>query len=98
MNRQTRTFVVLVVAVVVAAAASYAVPRRRQHSGAAGRNRHRESVVAARPLPIGTLVTREHQVIDWPARTPLEADSRASNKCRSRAGRTGRRERTPDGE
>ena len=31
-----------------------------------------KAVVAARPLPIGTLVTRESvKVIDWPARTPL---------------------------
>ena len=73
MNRQTRTFVVLVVAVVVAAAASYAVYRAvasipvRQVEIATAK-----AVVAARPMPIGTLVTRESvKEIDWPAKTPL---------------------------
>ena len=73
MNRQTRTFVVLAVAVVIAAAASYAVYRAissipvRQVEIATAK-----AVVAARPMPIGSLVTRESvKVIDWPARTPL---------------------------
>ena len=73
MNRQTRTFVVLVVAVIVAAGASYAVYRAvasipvRQVEIATAK-----AVVAARPMPIGTLVTRESvKEIDWPARTPL---------------------------
>ena len=73
MNRQTRTFVVLVVAVVVAAAASYAVYRAvasipvRQVEIATAK-----AVVAAKPMSVGTLVTRESvKVIDWPARTPL---------------------------
>ena len=73
MNRQTRTFVVLVVAVVVAAAASYAVysavasiPVRQVEIATA------KAVVAAKPMPVGALVTRESvKVIDWPARTPL---------------------------
>ena len=59
MNRQTRTFVVLVVAVVVAGAASYAVyrvvasiPVRQVEIATA------KAVVAA-VLPIGTLVTRD---------------------------------------
>jgi len=74
MNRQSRTFVVLVVAVVVAAAASYAVYRAissipvRQVEIATAK-----AVVAARPLPMGSLVTRETvKLIDWPARTPLQ--------------------------
>ena len=60
MNRQTRTFVVLVVAVVVAAGASYAVYRAvasipvRQVEIATAK-----AVVAAKPMPVGTLVTRE---------------------------------------
>jgi len=73
MNRQTRTFVVLVVAVVVAAGASYAVYRAvasipvRQVEIATAK-----AVVAAKPMPVGTLVTRESvKEIDWPARTPL---------------------------
>lgn len=73
MNRQTRTFVVLVVAVVVAAGASYAVYRAvasipvRQVEIATAK-----AVVAARPMPVGTLVTRDAvKLIDWPAKTPL---------------------------
>jgi pilus assembly protein CpaB len=73
MNRQTRTFVVLIVAVVVAAGASYAVYRAvasipvRQVEIATAK-----AVVAAKPMPVGTLVTRESvKEIDWPARTPL---------------------------
>jgi pilus assembly protein CpaB len=73
MNRQTRTLVVLIVAVVVAAAASYAVYRAvasipvRQVEIATAK-----AVVAAKPLPAGTLVTRESvKEIDWPAKTPL---------------------------
>ena len=74
MNRQTRTLVVVVVAVVVASAASYAVYRAinsipvRQVEIATAK-----AVVAARPLPMGTLVTRDAiKLIDWPARTPLQ--------------------------
>jgi pilus assembly protein CpaB len=73
MNRQTRTLAVLVVAVVVAAAASYAVYRAvasipvRQVEIATAK-----AVVAAKPMPVGTLVTRESvKEIDWPAKTPL---------------------------
>ena len=73
MNRQTRTFVVLVVAVIVAGGASYAVYRAvasipvRQVEIATAK-----AVVAAKPMPAGTLVTREFvKEIDWPARTPL---------------------------
>lgn len=74
MNRQMRTFVVLVVAVVVAAAASFAVYRAvsnipvRQVEIATA-----QAVVAARPMPLGTLLTRDMvKVVDWPARTPLQ--------------------------
>lgn len=74
MNRQTRTFVVLVVALVVAAGASYAVYRAvasipvRQVEIATAK-----AVVAAREMPVGTLVNRESvKLIDWPARTPLD--------------------------
>ena len=73
MNRQSRTLVVLVVAVLVAGAASYAVYRAissipvRQVEIATAK-----AVVAARPMQIGSLVTRDSvKVVDWPARTPL---------------------------
>jgi pilus assembly protein CpaB len=73
MNRQMRTFVVLVVAVFVAAAASFAVYRAvsnipiRQVEIATA-----QAVVAARSLPAGTMLTRDVvKVVDWPARTPV---------------------------
>src|SRR5687768_10244649 len=73
MNREMRTFVVLVVAVAVAAVASYGVYRAvsnipvRQVEVATA-----SAVVAAREMPVGTLITRESlKVVDWPARTPL---------------------------
>ena len=74
MNRQTRTFVVLVVAVVVAAAASFGVyraviniPVRTVEIATA------KAVVAAREMGVGELLNRESvKVVDWPAATPLQ--------------------------
>ena len=73
MNREMRTFVVLVVAVAVAAVASYGVYRAvsnipvRQVEVATA-----SAVVAAREMSVGDLITRESlKVVDWPARTPL---------------------------
>jgi pilus assembly protein CpaB len=73
MNRQTRTLVVLIVAVVTATLASYAVYR------AIGRIPVRTvevpttfAVVAAKSMPMGTLVTKDSvKLVAWPARTPL---------------------------
>jgi pilus assembly protein CpaB len=73
MNRQTRTFVVIVVAVLAAFAASYAVYR------AIARIPVRTvempttfAVVAAKAMPMGALVTRDSvKLVAWPARTPL---------------------------
>jgi pilus assembly protein CpaB len=74
MNRQMRTFVVLVIAVVVAGAASFAVYRAvtnipvRQVEIATAK-----AVVASKALPMGTMLTRDTvKLVDWPARTPLE--------------------------
>ena len=74
MNRQMRTFVVLVIAVVVAAAASFAVYRAvtnipvRQVEIATAK-----AVVASQALPMGELLTRDSvKLVDWPARTPLQ--------------------------
>jgi pilus assembly protein CpaB len=74
MNRQMRTFVVLVVAVIVAAAASFAVYRAvtnipvRQVEIATAK-----AVVASQPLGMGSMLTRENvKLVDWPARTPLQ--------------------------
>jgi pilus assembly protein CpaB len=73
MNRNTRTFVVLAVAIVVAGAASFgvyrgirAIPERRVEIAT------KHAVVAAGPMPIGTLLTRESvKLVPWPAQTPL---------------------------
>lgn len=73
MNRQMRTFVVLVVAVIVAAAASFAVYRAvtnipvRQVEIATAK-----AVVASKAMAMGDLLTRDSvKLVDWPARTPL---------------------------
>ena len=73
MNRRTRTLVVVVVAVVLASLASLGVYRAVQRIPA----REVEiatahAVVAARPLPMGTLLTKDDvKVVGWPARTPV---------------------------
>jgi pilus assembly protein CpaB len=71
MNRNTRTIIVLIVALVVASAASYAVLVTVQRmSRTAAQAPQAQTVVAAKPLPIGTLVTAEHvKLIPWPAGT-----------------------------
>lgn len=73
MKRQTRTFVVVALAVVAGAVASFAVYRAiaripvRQVEVAT-----KFAVVAAEPMPVGTLVTRESvKVVPWPEKTPL---------------------------
>jgi len=73
MNRTTRTLVVLFVALAAASVASFGVYR------AISRIPVREveiatahAVVAAAPLPLGTLLTRDNvKLVDWPAQTPL---------------------------
>ena len=74
MNRQTRTFIVVAVAVVAAAVASYGtfralsrVPERPVEMPT------KKAVVAAKPMPLGTLITRDSvKLVDWPAQTPLQ--------------------------
>ncbi len=74
MNRQTRTFIVVAVAIVAAAVASYGTFR------ALSRPPERpvefptkKAVVAAKQMPLGTLVTRDAvKLVDWPAQTPLQ--------------------------
>jgi pilus assembly protein CpaB len=71
MNRRTRTLVVVGIAVVLASLASLGVYRAVQRIPA----REVEvatahAVVAARPLPMGTLLTKDDvKVVGWPART-----------------------------
>jgi pilus assembly protein CpaB len=74
MTRQTRTLIVVAVAVVAATVASYGtfralsrMPQRPVEMPT------RKAVVAAKQMPLGTLVTRDAvKVIDWPAQTPLQ--------------------------
>jgi pilus assembly protein CpaB len=73
MNRRTRTLVVVLVAVVLASLASLGVyravqriPTREVEIATA------HAVVAARPLTMGTLLTKDDvKIVGWPARTPL---------------------------
>jgi pilus assembly protein CpaB len=74
MNRTTRFLIVLAVAVVVATLASFAVyaaivrmPVRQVEIGTT------PTVVAARPVPLGTLLTRDDvKLVAWPTKTPVE--------------------------
>ena len=74
MNRQTRTFIVVAIAVVAATVASYGtyralsrVPQRPVEMPT------KKAVVAAKPMPLGTLITRDAvKLVDWPAQTPLQ--------------------------
>jgi pilus assembly protein CpaB len=73
MNRRTRTLVVVGIAIVLASLASLGVYRAVQRIPV----REVEiatahAVVAARPLPMGTLLTKDDvKVVGWPARTPV---------------------------
>jgi pilus assembly protein CpaB len=73
MSRNTRTLVVVAVAVVLAAVASFGVYRAieripvREVPVA-----HHSAVVAKRPLPLGTLVTKDDvKLVPWPSSDPL---------------------------
>jgi pilus assembly protein CpaB len=73
MNRGLRTMIVLAVALLAAFAASYFayVGMRRMALNAAGPGTT-PVVVAAREIPLGTLITREHlRLMDWPANSPV---------------------------
>jgi pilus assembly protein CpaB len=73
MDRNTRTILVLAVAILMAGLASYGVyqavrsiPERRVEIA------QRQTVVALRPMPVGTLVTKDDlKVVPWPAANPV---------------------------
>ncbi len=73
MNRKNRTLIVIGIAVLLGAAAAIAVYRAVQRIPV----RQIEvasvfTVVAARPIPVGTLITKDHvKVIAWPARNQI---------------------------
>ena len=74
MSRQSRSLIVIVVAVLVASASSYGI--YRAISRIPPRNVEiatMHAVVAAKPLGIGTRVTKDMvKLVDWPAKTPLQ--------------------------
>jgi len=74
MNRQTRTFIVVAVAVVAATVASYGTYRALSRIPEKPLEMPtKKAVVAAKPMPLGTLVTRDAvKLVDWPAQTPLQ--------------------------
>src|SRR5436190_3007172 len=74
MNRQTRTFIVVAIAVVAATVASYGTYRALSRiPQKAVEMPTKKAVVAAKQMPLGTLITRDAvKVVDWPAQTPLQ--------------------------
>ena len=74
MNRQTRTFIVVAVAIVAATVASYGTYRALSRTAPTPvEMATKKTVVAAKPMPLGTLVTRDAvKLVDWPAQTPLQ--------------------------
>ena len=86
MDRNSRLYLVLAVAVAVATLASYAVYRAilrmpvRQVEVASAR-----AVVAARPIPIGTIITKaDVKAIPWPARNPVPGSFTSMNAVLNR--------------
>src|SRR5688500_18175079 len=73
MNRKNRTIIVIAIAMLLGAAAAVAVYRAVQRIPV----RQIEvasvyTVVAARAIPVGTMVTKDHvKVIAWPSRSPM---------------------------
>lgn len=74
MSRGVRTVIVLVVALVAAGTASFGAFQVMQ--GVAARQERPETtpiVVAARDVPMGTLLTRDHvRLVAWPTASPIE--------------------------
>jgi pilus assembly protein CpaB len=66
MNRRTRTVVVVLIAILGVYRAVQRIPAREVEIATT------HAVVAARPLTMGTLLTKDDvKVVGWPARTPL---------------------------
>lgn len=86
MNRQNRTLLVVLVAVLVASGASYAVYRAVQARPVREVEvAHAFAVVAARPLPVGIMVTAaDVTLVPWPARNPVAGGFTAVEQVVSR--------------
>ena len=72
MSRGLRTVVVLGIALVAALAASYVAFMAMQRVSASSTPDFVPVVVAAREVPMGTLLTRDHvRLMQWPASSPV---------------------------
>jgi pilus assembly protein CpaB len=86
MNRQTRTLIVIAIAVLVASAASFfmyrlvqQMPVREVEVGSV------PTVVAARNIPVGTMLVKEDlKVVGWPAKTPVAGGFKAVDEVTNR--------------
>jgi pilus assembly protein CpaB len=73
MNRGLRTALVLAVALVAALGASYMAFSALQRMAAANAGAATPVVVAAREIPLGTLITSDHvRVVSWPVSSPVQ--------------------------
>jgi pilus assembly protein CpaB len=73
MNRTTRLVAVLVVALMAATVASFVVYRALAAGTASQQPQTIDTLVAAEPIPAGTMLTREHvKVVQWPATSRLD--------------------------
>lgn len=73
MNRGLRTAIVLAIALTAALAASFVAFRAMQRMAAGRIGATVPVVVAAREVPLGTLLTADHvRLVNWPAATPLD--------------------------
>jgi pilus assembly protein CpaB len=73
MNRNTRLVTVLAIALAAASLASFAVYRALSANAAgAAVPQTIDTLVAAQPIPAGTMITRDHvKVVSWPAHSRL---------------------------
>src|SRR4051794_34117014 len=75
MDRNKRTVVVVVVALLLASVASFGIYRAvaaRSASSAGPAAKTVAVVVAQRPLPLGTRLTKDHvKLVQWPAETQV---------------------------
>lgn len=73
MNRNIRLAAVLVVALLAASVASFVVYRALAAGAGAQQPQTIDTLVAARPIAAGTMLTRDHvKVVQWPAGARLE--------------------------
>jgi pilus assembly protein CpaB len=73
MNRTTRLVAVLAVALVAATIASFVVYRALSAGAGSDQPRTVDTIVAAQPIPAGTMLTRAHlKTVQWPADARLD--------------------------